>query len=181
MAGLLKPYAGSHPITQGFMGTYSGERSGYVRSDHLVGKRTSVTGWKYYPHIHLSQDVGMPIGTDLLAPARMKLIQSGTYDSGEHFIVGMIRKDTSGRTLIFMTHLKADGVLVPVGRILNAGEHFAESGASGHVTGPHLHWQVIRLPLSIDPRSWGKGKAFDPAACLIGGSLAGSSWLIPNV
>lgn len=188
MSGLARPYAGSHPITQGFLGTYHnpttgvGEPKGYVRPGGQYGRRAWASGWTAYPHVHLAQDVGMAIGTDLLAPCRSRLVVAGTYTStGEHFAMLLIHRDATYQTLVFVTHLKAGGILVPVGTHLAAGQHYAESGASGMVTGPHLHWEVRRGPATADPHYSGSWLKVDPAACLVGGALAGASWLVPNV
>ena len=186
MSGLIRPYAGSHPVTQGFLGTYYnpttgiGEPLGYVAPGGVRGKRAYVSGWTKHPHIHLAQDVAMAIGTDLLAPAAGRIIYEGYRDTG-NFLFLLIHKDGTFQTGIYFNHIRSEGLLLPVGTRVAAGRHIAESGASGHVTGPHLHWEVRRGPASADPHYSSSWTKIDPAKCLIGGSLAGSSWLVPNV
>src|SRR5512140_2367320 len=117
MAGLLRPYAGTHPITQPFLGTIMQEPVGYVASDLVVGQRPYRAGWTKRYHIHLAQDVGMPIGTDLLAPCAGRIVAEGTYSStGEHYLMILFHKDAALQTLIFYTHIKDGGLLLPVGR-----------------------------------------------------------------
>lgn len=182
MAGLVAPYVGTHPITQAFLGTYIAEAAGYVAPSNIQGRRPFYTGWRKMPHVHLAQDVGMPIGTDLIAPAAGIIVAEGTYTStGEHYAMIRIHRDGTYQTVIFFTHIKAGGFLYPVGKRLTLRQHFAESGASGMVTGPHLHWEVRRGPASADPHYSGSWMKFDPKQCMVGGSLASASWLVPNV
>lgn len=124
----------------------------------------------------------MAIGTNLLAPAPGKIVAEGTYAStGEHYCMILIHKDKTYQTVLFFTHLKANGILFSVGKHLTLQQHFAESGSSGMSTGPHLHWEVRRGPASADPHLSGSWKKFDPRHCLVGGDLADASWLVPNV
>lgn len=188
MAGLVLPYVGTHPVTQGFLGTFYdpktgiGEPVGYVAPNRLYGQRSYRTGWTKYPHVHLAQDVGMAIGTDLIAPAPGKIVAEGTYwSTGEHYCMILFHRDATYQTLAFFTHIKDGGLLFPVGKHLTLRQHFAESGASGHVTGPHLHWEVRRGPANADPHYSGSWLKFDPKACMVGGAYASASWMVPNV
>lgn len=187
MTGLLKPYAGNHDVTQGFLGEYYnpatgvGEPVGYVNpNDNHYGRRGYRAGWTKKAHIHLAQDVSMPQGTDLLAPAKGRVVVEVVASYGIGLTL-LIHKDATYQTVITFNHLRANGFLVPVGAHVSAGQHIAESGATGHVTGPHLHWEVRRGPASADPRYSSTWLKIAPGACLVGGSLADASWLVPNV
>lgn len=190
MAGLIKPYAGVHPVTQPFLGTYhyvkpdgtvGGEPLGYVKAtDHRVGRRTYRRGFNKLPHVHLAQDVGMPQGTDLLAPAAGRVVVEVVAEFGIGMAI-LFHKDAVYQTVVMFNHLHANGFLVPINAHVAAGQHVAESGATGHVTGPHLHWEIRRGPADADPHYSSSWMKFDPKECLVGGTLAGASWLVPNV
>lgn len=181
MTGLLKPFAGVHGITQPFVGTFAGEPAGYLAPSKIEGRRAALAGWTPFAHIHLAQDVGMPVGTDLLAPASGRIIIEGTWNDGGHHLSLLIHKDATYQTLIYYNHIKDGGFILPVGTRVKAGQHIAESGASGHVTGPHLHWEVRRGPAGADPHLSSSWRRFAPGACQVGGALAGASWLVSNV
>lgn len=182
MAGLLKPYAGVRTITQPFTGHNTAEPVGYLQPGNLRAQKGYRAGWTKYAHLHMAQDVAMPIGTDLLAPAAGLIVAEGTYTiSGEHYLMLRIHKDATYQTVIFYTHIADGGLILPVGKHVTAGQHVAESGNSGWSTGPHLHWEVRVGPATADPHLSSSWLKVDPVACLVGGSLAGSSWLVPNV
>ena len=42
---------------------------------------------------------------------------------------------------------------VAAGAVVSAGTPLGQSGATGRVTGPHLHWAVRLGEVSIDPQS----------------------------
>lgn len=66
-------------------------------------------------------------------------------------------------------YLHLAGVEVSIGQRVAAGERLGTEGATGRVTGPHLHWEVWVDGVATDPRRWGEanGLVFDghaPAA-----------------
>lgn len=182
MPGLARPYAGLHSITQPFTGHNSAEPVGYLAPGSLQAQKAFKLGWARYSHLHMAQDVAMPLGTDLLAPAAGRIVAEGTYTvSGEHYLMLRIHRDAAIQTVVFYTHIRDGGLLLPVGTHVIAGQHIAESGNSGWSSGPHLHWEVRVGPAAADPHLSSSWLKQDPAQCLIGGRLAGSSFLVPNV
>lgn len=186
--GLVRPYVGPRPISQDFDGTYAGERPGWLFSDThgpRFARRVVTAKAVYYKHLHEAQDVVMPVGTDILAPQAGQLVVAGIRVDGARYLYLLIHRATATETYstyLFATHLQK--MWVPVGKKVKQGQHIAESGQSGHVTGPHLHWEVQRLTKTIDahsPQAWTQAYRYDPARCLVGGDLAGESWLVPNV
>lgn len=182
MSGLLRPYAGTHSVSQAFTGQFTSEPTGYLAPGGLRAQKAWKSGWTKFAHLHMAQDLPMPLGTDLLAPAAGIIVAAGTYAStGEHYLMERIHKDAASQTVIFWTHIRDGGILVPVGRRVSAGQHIAESGNSGMSTGPHLHWEVRVGPVGADPHLSATWMKYDPKQCLVGGALASSVALIPNV
>lgn len=182
MSGLARPYAGTHPVSQPFIGQNVYEPAGYLAPGGLRAQKAWKSGWTKFAHLHMAQDLPMPIGTDLLAPCAGVIVAEGTYAStGEHYLMIRIHKDAASQTVIFYTHIRDGGLLLPVGRRVTAGQHVAESGNSGMSTGPHLHWEVRVGPVAADPHLSSAWMKYDPQQCLVGGSLASAVALIPNV
>jgi murein DD-endopeptidase MepM/ murein hydrolase activator NlpD len=54
---------------------------------------------------------------------------------------------------LFTTYLHLSKIDVAVGDIVERGEQLGLAGATGRVTGPHLHWGVRLLDARVDPFS----------------------------
>lgn len=85
---------------------------------------------------HYGVDIALPVGTKIISPAAGRvLLAEDFFLSGKTLIIdhGM------GLQSVFM-HL--DKIMVQVGDTIKQKQPIALSGASGRVSGPHLHWQV---------------------------------------
>tara|TARA_E500000331_G_scaffold358038_1_gene422376 strand:- start:5306 stop:5947 length:642 start_codon:yes stop_codon:yes gene_type:complete len=89
---------------------------------------------------HLGIDIGVPVGTDVLAPVSGEVIGSSGHTMK---ILG-----TDGREYTF-NHL--DSFLYSTGQNVSAGQVVAKSGNKGPSTGPHLHFAVKQNGTAIDP------------------------------
>jgi murein DD-endopeptidase MepM/ murein hydrolase activator NlpD len=94
---------------------------------------------------HSGMDIAASVGTPVVAPAPGRVI-----DSGDYFFNGKtVWIDHGAGLLTMMCHLSA--VHVRVGDRLAAGDRVGEVGATGRVTGPHLHWSVSLNRAMVDP------------------------------
>ena len=107
-------------------------------------------------------DFTMAEGTKVCASRAGKVVEVK-----EDFTEGALRADLLNKGNIVVVdhgdgtcarylHLKPQGALVDVGDAVNAGDVIALSGATGYVSGPHLHFQVCKgrtwesLPVRFD-------------------------------
>ncbi len=97
-------------------------------------------------HFHGGIDVGVPIGTDIIAPVSGKIsaINARSKSGGKI----MYLKGDDGRRYEFM-HL--DSFVASKGEQVVRGQVIAKSGNTGFSTGPHLHFQVREGGKLIDP------------------------------
>jgi murein DD-endopeptidase MepM/ murein hydrolase activator NlpD len=95
---------------------------------------------------HEGIDIAAPVGEPILAPAAGKIIFAGNRAGG----YGMTVEIDHGYG--YMTRFAhASRVLVRVGEAVERGQTIAEVGATGLVTGPHLHYEVELDGVAVDP------------------------------
>lgn len=115
------------------------------RANSRFGSRSVFNGQPRSPHS--GADFLAGVGTPVAAPARGRVVLAGdTYFSG-----GSVILDHGGGLYSYLAHLSA--ILVEEGDLVEKGGVVARSGATGRVTGPHLHWTVRMSGARVDPLS----------------------------
>jgi murein DD-endopeptidase MepM/ murein hydrolase activator NlpD len=145
LAALERRSSGS----RGFTGTPSGSLIWPIPGASIVGG----VGWRVHPvygykSCHTGEDIRGTFGTPILAAADGKVIlvaNSGAY--GLHTVISH-----GGGISTMSAHQSATAV--HVGEIVRQGQVIGYVGASGWVTGPHLHWEVHVNGVPYDPMGW---------------------------
>ena len=94
---------------------------------------------------HSGLDIAAPTGTPIKMPSEGKVVLTGNF-----FFNGNVVYVDHGQGMISMfCHLSE--VDVQEGQHLNKGDILGKVGATGRVTGPHLHWSLSLNNARVDP------------------------------
>ncbi len=115
-----------------------------------IGRLSSPFGLKRFfnkqarkPHGGL--DIAAPTGATVKAPANGTIIDVGNY-----FFNGNTVLIDHGQGLI-SGYFHLSKTMMKIGDKVIQGQKIAEIGATGRVTGPHLHWNIYLNKTKVDP------------------------------
>lgn len=142
------------------------ERHGQFTMPVSMARVTSSFGMRFHPllgfsRMHKGIDIGTPWGTPIHAPADGIVAFAG-HGGGYGNLLKMAH---GGAIVTCYGHLSR--FAVRAGQRVSRGQVIAYSGNSGLSTGPHLHWEVLRNGVAVNPR----GFSFSSLETLSGGDL----------
>lgn len=111
------------------------------------GNRRSYNG-SPYEYFHTGLDFCGGVGDNIFAPAAGEVIFSGPLT---------VRGNTTilhHGWGVYTVYMHQSEILVQTGEQVAAGQKIGLVGATGRVTGPHLHWEIWVNGVQVDPLNW---------------------------
>jgi murein DD-endopeptidase MepM/ murein hydrolase activator NlpD len=137
LAQVAATFTDTRPVTLRLLQPTPGQRSS------SFGLRRVFNGQSRNPHSGM--DIAAASGTPVVASAAGRVI-----DTGDYFFNGRtVWLDHGGGLLTMVCHLES--ILVKPGEVVAVGDRIGTVGATGRVTGPHLHWSVSLNHAMVDP------------------------------
>lgn len=137
VAAALNSFTPDAPTTLRLVAPVAGRQSS------SFGLRRVFNGEARRPHSGM--DIAAPTGTPIRAPLAGRVVDVGHYFfNGNNVII-----DHGQGFMTMYCHLSK--ISVEVGQDLKLGDVLGLVGATGRVTGPHLHWGVTLNGASVDP------------------------------
>lgn len=113
----------------------------------LFGNRRSYNGSPYI-YFHTGLDFCGGVGTEILAPAKGKVVFAGPMT-----VRGNATMIDHGWG-VYTGYMHQSEIKVNVGDVVEPGQVIGLVGGTGRVTGPHLHWEVWAGGVQVDPMDW---------------------------
>jgi murein DD-endopeptidase MepM/ murein hydrolase activator NlpD len=123
-------YPEGRPVQDGFISSYFGERS-----DPFTG----------YSAIHKGIDFAGPAGSKVSSVAAGLVTRAGEYPGFGNMVEINHGNGLSTR------YCHNEKLLVKQGDMVRKGEEVALMGSTGRSTGPHLHFEVLKNGVQVDP------------------------------
>lgn len=137
LVDVLRTFSSDPPATTAMVPPTAGPRS------RSFGMRRFFNGHPRNPHNGM--DIAAPVGTPVITACSGKVIDTGDYFfSGNQVVV-----DHGQGLLTLYAHLSA--IDVEADEVVRSGMPIGKVGATGRVTGPHLHFSVFLNTVAVDP------------------------------
>ncbi len=121
-----------------------GDRRKYVYTDNNAGYS-----------VHEGLDLAVPQGTPVPASGKGRVVFAGMrIMTGNSIVIEHLPG-------LFSIYLHLSEIDVKEGDVVAAGQIIGKVGMTGLATGPHLHWQIDSLGISVDPDEIAAGPILD--------------------
>lgn len=149
-------YSSSYSSSSSSSSSYSYSSSGmiwptrgaYNLSSRYGYRSASISGWSFHGGVDIVKSGGGSTGTPVVAAASGTVVTAiSGYTGYGHTVV--IDHGNGLRTRY--AHMQAGSICVRVGQKVYQGQQIGRIGGTGNVTGPHLHFEVLKNGTKVNP------------------------------
>ena len=153
---IIKEYYQNQPTGGNANGSYDtssswawplGSASCYI-SSHYGYRNPSISGWGFHGGIDIVKAGGGSTGCPIVAAASGRVITaiSGYYGYGHTVVI-----DHGNGLRTRYAHMQPGSIIVRTCQYIYAGQQLGRLGGTGNVTGPHLHFEVLKYGTKVNP------------------------------
>lgn len=126
------------------------DSNNFISPLNTQGTVTSRFGYRHDPingeyKLHKGLDIAAEKGSGIVSVFNGSVVQTGYDDGYGNFII--VDHNNGLKTL----YAHCDTIIANCGDVINQGEIIATVGSSGRSTGNHLHFEIIKNDIKIDP------------------------------
>ena len=148
-------YGGSYYSGGSYSGSYNSStsmiwptRGAYSISSRYGYRSASISGWSFHGGVDIVRSGGGSTGPPVVAAASGTVVTAiSGYTGYGHTVV--IDHGNGLRTRY--AHMQAGSITVRVGQTVYQGQQIGRIGGTGNVTGPHLHFEVLKNGSKVNP------------------------------
>jgi murein DD-endopeptidase MepM/ murein hydrolase activator NlpD len=118
-----------------------------VRGGYKLSGRFGERGWIWSLGWHTGIDFDVPTGSTVVAAADGVIVRSGWAGSYGY----RIEIDHGNGFVTTYNHMSR---IEKTSGAVSAGEEIGKSGSTGNVTGPHVHFEVLKGDAFVNPSQW---------------------------
>ena len=126
-------------------------RGAYSLSSRYGYRSASISGWSFHGGVDIVKPGGHSTGTPVIAAASGTVVIAYAGYSGYGNTV-VIDHGNGIRTRY--AHMQSGSIAVRVGQRVYQGQQIGRIGSTGNVTGPHLHFEVLRNGSKVNPLAY---------------------------
>ena len=144
---LTEGYSGS-PFASGFVWPTIGA---YSLSSRFGYRSARISGWSFHGGVDIVKAGGHSSGMPVVAAASGTVVvaQKGYRGYGHTVVI-----DHGNGLQTRYAHMQPGSLFVRVGQSVSQGQQVGRIGSTGNVTGPHLHFEVLKHGAKVNPLNY---------------------------
>lgn len=123
----------------------------YTLSSRFGYRSARISGWSFHGGVDIVKPGGHSTGTPVVAAASGTVVvaQKGYRGYGHTVVI-----DHGNGLQTRYAHMQPGSLQVRVGQSVSQGQQIGRIGSTGNVTGPHLHFEVLKHGSKVNPLNY---------------------------